>query len=145
MSCWIATASADHVRRGRIEGIMQVCHGKGSPLARTKPGDGIAYYSPTVSYRGKDRLQAFTAIGRVTERAPYRPEMTAGFTPMRRDVEWLDAREAPIHPMLEKLDLTRGRRNWGGAFRFGLIRISEADFETISQAMAVPAATPSLA
>ena len=35
---WIAVASAEHVRRGRADGFMQVCHGKGGPLARIRAG-----------------------------------------------------------------------------------------------------------
>ena len=31
---WIAVASAEHVRRGRSEGFMQVNHGKQGPLKR---------------------------------------------------------------------------------------------------------------
>ena len=43
---WLAVASAQHVRRGRTEGFMQVNHGKAAPLRRIRPGDGIVYYSP---------------------------------------------------------------------------------------------------
>ena len=60
---WLAVASADHARRGKALGIMQVGHGKGAPLRRLRPGDGVVYYSPTVTLGGKDRLQAFTLIG----------------------------------------------------------------------------------
>ena len=135
MSHWIATASADHVRRGIAEGIMQACHGKGGPLARTRPGDGIAYYSPTDTFRGSDRVQAFTAIGRIVERPAYAHDMGGGFVPMRRDVEWAAAHTAPIRPLLDALDLTRGRRNWGQVFRYGLTRVSDADFARIAEAM----------
>ncbi|BAB50150.1 EVE domain-containing protein [Mesorhizobium japonicum] len=62
---WIAVASAQHVRRGRNDGFMQVNHGKAAPLRRVKPGDGIVYYSPTTILGEKDGLQAFTAIGTV--------------------------------------------------------------------------------
>ena len=31
---WIAVASAEHVRRGRGDGFMQVTHGKAAPLKR---------------------------------------------------------------------------------------------------------------
>uniref|UniRef100_UPI0013D732E9 EVE domain-containing protein n=1 Tax=Klebsiella pneumoniae TaxID=573 RepID=UPI0013D732E9 len=62
---WIAVASVEHVRRGRAEGFMQVCHGKAGPLRRVRPGDRVAYYSPTATFAAKDRLQAFTAIGTV--------------------------------------------------------------------------------
>ena len=43
---WIAVASAEHVRRGKREGFMQVSHGKAAPLKRIRPGDRVVYYSP---------------------------------------------------------------------------------------------------
>jgi EVE domain len=134
---WIATASAEHVRRGRSEGFMQVCHGTGAPLRRTAPGDGIVYYSPTVTFRGSDKLQAFTAVGRVAEATVATFYMGNGFLPHRRKVIWWPAAEAPIRPLLDRLDLTRGRANWGMVFRYGLIRITPEDFTRIAGAMGV--------
>lgn len=58
---WIAVASADHVMIGRALGFMQVCHGKAAPLRRLRAGDRVIYYVPTRQFRGRDRLQAFTA------------------------------------------------------------------------------------
>jgi hypothetical protein len=78
---WIAVASAEHVRRGKREGFMQVSHGKAAPLKRIRPGDRVVYYSPTITLGGKDRLQAFTAIGAVKEGEPYVFDMGNGFKP----------------------------------------------------------------
>ena len=64
---WIAVASAEHVRRGRAQGFMQVSHGKEAPLKRVKPGDRVVYYSPTTVLGTKDGLQSFTAVGMVRE------------------------------------------------------------------------------
>ncbi len=132
---WVAVASAEHVGRGRAEGFMQVCHGKASPLRRIMPGDGVVYYSPTMIFGGKDRLQAFTAIGTVRDGSPYRADMGGGFHPFRRDVIWRAAMEAPIQPLLDALDFTAGKRNWGYQLRFGLFSISAHDFGVITQAM----------
>jgi hypothetical protein len=127
---WIAVASADHVRRGRSQGFMQVGHGKQAPLHRLKAGDGIVYYSPTLSLAGKEPLRVFTALGFVRDERIYQVNMCEGFHPFRRDVVYLAADEAEIAPLLQELELTRGRRNWGAAFRFGLVemgrRISRA-------------------
>ena len=131
----IAVAAADHARRGRENGMMQVCHGKGAPLRRVQAGDGVVYYSPTVAFRGKDRLQAFTSIGRAKGDQVYQADMGDGFRPFRRDVEYVQADDAPIQPLLDRLEFTRGKRNWGYAFRFGLVEISQEDFDTIAQAM----------
>jgi EVE domain len=134
---WIAVASAEHVRRGRSEGFMQVSHGKAAPLKRIKPGDRVVYYSPSVTLGGKDKLQAFTAIGTVKPGEPYLFDMGEGFKPYRRDVDWAKAMEAPIRPLLDKLEFTAGKPNWGYQLRFGLFQISEPDFRLIAQSMGV--------
>lgn len=114
---------------------MQVSHGTAGPLKRIKPGDRVVYYSPTVTLGGKDKLQSFTAIGIVKRGEPYVFDMGKGFKPYRRDVAWAKAIEAPIRPLLDKLEFTAGRRNWGYQLRFGLFPISAADFASIAQAM----------
>lgn len=133
--CWIAVASAEHVRRGRAEGFMQVCHGKAAPLRRIRPGDRVAYYSPTEVFRAKDGLQAFTAVGTVRDGVPYQVDMGGGFHPFRRDVDWLRGQEVPIKPMLDTLDFTAGVRNWGYQLRFGLFPVGERDLALIAEAM----------
>ena len=132
---WIGVASADHVARGQVDGFMQVCHGKAAPLRRIKPGDGVVYYSPTQVFGAADGLQSFTAIGFARDHLPYQVEMGQGFTPYRRDVAWVPATPALIRPLLAHLDLTRGVRNWGYGFRFGLLAITRDGFATIGRAM----------
>lgn len=136
---WIAVASAEHVRRGRGAGFMQVCHGKVVPLRRVRPGDSVVYYSPTETFGGRDKVQAFTAIGIVRAGEPYQVDMGrmngAPFQPFRRDVDWLDAKIAPIAPLLGVLDMTAGKPNWGFQLRFGLFAISDHDFALIAAAM----------
>ncbi|MFD1986107.1 EVE domain-containing protein [Mesorhizobium newzealandense] len=132
---WIAVASAEHVRRGRHGGFMQVNHGKAAPLRRIKPGDGIVYYSPTTIFGEKDGLQAFTAIGAVRQGEPYQGEMGGGFTPFRRDVAWAMAEETAIKPLLDRLEFTAGKSNWGYQLRLGLFELSAHDFSLIAEAM----------
>lgn len=132
---WIAVASAEHVARGRTGGFMQVCHGKGGPLARIAPGDRIVYYSPSASIGQADGLQSFTALGTVADRKPYSFDAGNGFAPFRRDVIWDRAAIAPIRPLLDRMEFTSGRRNWGYAFRFGILAITASDFTTIETAM----------
>ncbi len=113
---------------------MQVNHGKLGPLKRMKPGDGIAYYSPTEKMGVKDGFQSFTAIGRIREGEPYQGYMSDGFQPFRRDVVWAAGHEQPIRPLIDRLDLTRDK-NWGYSLRFGLLELSAADFTVIGVAM----------
>jgi len=143
---WLAVASAEHVEIGRGAGFMQVCHGKATPLRRVQPGDRVVYYSPNRIYspshalRGKDRLQAFTAIGTV-KGALYQADMGFGFQPHRRDVAWHDAEPAPLALLQDELAFTQ-EKNWGYRLRQGLVEISDADMTIIAAAMFKASATP---
>lgn len=135
---WIAVASAEHVALGRAQGFMQVCHGKAAPLRRLQAGDWVSYYSPSAVFGGKDRLQAFTALGRVLPGPPYAFDMGGGFVPFRRDVDWLPAEPAVIRPLLDRLEFSAGRHSWGHQLRFGLFAVSAHDMGLIARAMGVP-------
>jgi hypothetical protein len=37
--------------------------------------------------------------------------------------------------LLDELELTKGKRNWGYQFRFGLVAIGDGDFDIIAAAM----------
>ena len=136
---WVVTASADHAAIGRAEGIVQAGHGKAAPLLRLRAGDGVVIYSPRATYPDGPSLQAFTAIGRVVVGEPWLGVMAGGFRPWRRVVAWAEATPAPIRPLLQALDLTRGLASWGMAFRYGLRPLSEADFACIARAMGAEA------
>ena len=135
---WITVASAEHARRGCAvpqRGFMQVCHGKCAPLKRVAPGDRVAYYAPTITMGGKDKLQSFVSIGVVQAGEPYAFDMGGGFVPYRRDVRYVSAQEAPIVPLLEHFEFVEDRARWGYKFRFGLFKVSDADMRLIAGAM----------
>ena len=132
---WIAVASADHLSRGKQGGFMQVNHGKAAPLKRIRKGDIVAYYSPLRTYGGAGKLRAFTGLGRITSESPYQGDMGEGFKPFRHDVAWLETKDAPIVPLLEHLEFTKGKTNWGYQFRFGLFEVSKSDLQIIAEAM----------
>lgn len=144
---WLAVASAEHVEIGLNEGFMQVSHGKASPLRRIQPGDRIVYYSPNRHYtpshalRGKDHLQAFTAIGTVKQGTPYQADMGFGFRPYRREVAWHEAEPTPLAALKEALAFTQVK-NWGYRLRQGVVEISDADMATIADAMFKASAPP---
>src|SRR3954467_4211008 len=99
---WIAVASADHVRRGLAAGFMQACHGKAAPLRRLKPGDRVAYYSPTERFRGTEPLQCSTAFGILSDDVIQQVDMGGGFCPFRRAVRWVGGKPISIRPLLER-------------------------------------------
>jgi hypothetical protein len=97
----------------------------------------VTVYAPTVTLGGKEKCQSFILLGIVRAGEPYRVTMSAEFQPYRRNVQWLSRNEAPIAPLLDKLDFTIGKRNWGYQLRFGLFAISDHDIALIAKAMGV--------
>lgn len=131
---WAVTASADHAARGKAEQIVQANHGKEAPLRRMQPGDGVVIYSPRATFPDGPPLQAFTLIGRVASDQTFQHSV-GGNLMWRRSVLWRDANWAPIQPLLAQLDLTRDLKSWGMAFRYGLTKLTRADFALIARAM----------
>lgn len=134
---WIGVASKEHVNKGAIEGIAQVCHGKQTPLKRMKPGDWIIYYSPTEFFGEKQPCRKFTAIGQVKDKEPYQFKMGDDFIPWRRDVNFINAQNVAIEPLIDKLSFIKNKNHWGFVFRYGLFEIPENDFYLIASHMGV--------
>ncbi len=134
---WVSTISRDHVRLSVEGGFTQAGHGKASGLKRLKADDWLVYYSPKTRLRDGEPVRAFTAIGRVLDEQLYQVEQAPGFTPWRRNVEFVTAIEAPIRPLIDQLSFIKDKRRWGYMFRVGLFKIPQADFAVISRAMAV--------
>ncbi len=136
---WIGVVSKDHVALGVAGGYTQLNHGKAGPLERMRAGDGFAFYSPRTEYPDGAPLQAFTAIGRIRDGNVYQVTQVAGgsedFKPFRLAVDYLPARDVPIKPLIEDLSFIRSKMHWGAAFRFGYLRVPEADFAKIAAAM----------
>jgi len=140
MTYWINTVSADHVQRGVTGGFTQANHGKPHMLRKMAKDDWIVFYSPKTAFEGGEPLQAFTAIGRITDDEPYQVEMAPGFSPWRRDVEFRPCVTTSIHPLLSRLEFIADPQRWGYTFRFGVFRIGEPDFQLIRSAMTQPVA-----
>ena len=133
---WISTVSREHVLIGVDGGFCQMCHGKKGPISRLKPGDWLVYYSPKMSMEGQEKCQKFTAIGQIVDDNIYQYKMTASFVPFRRKVDYIkNVSEQSIVPLLDELSFTKGNKNWGAKFRFGLFEISQEDFKIIKNLM----------
>ena len=61
--------------------------------------------------------------------------MSADFKPYRIDVEFVKCRETPIRPLIEELSFIKDKTHWGAAFRFGLVKVPQQDFELIAANM----------
>ena len=136
---WMGVASAEHARDGRDGGFAQLGHGKHTAVKSLKQGDWIVYYSPKEKMGAGSAVKAFTTIGEVTSDEPYQVTQAKGFEPFRVDVDYVqEAKTAPIVPLLEKLELTKGRGlNWGFVMRRSKSKLSPDDMRTILAAMGV--------
>jgi predicted RNA-binding protein len=139
---WIVVVSKDHLERGVAGSFMQVNYGKEAPLKRLQKGDWVVFYSPKKEYGGKEPLQAFTAIGKVSDDEIYQHKMCDDFTPYRRNMKFYEAKETPIVPLIDKLAFIENKQAWGFRFRFGFFAIGEADFKLIRSAMINGKLTP---
>lgn len=135
MKNWLCVVHREHVLRGITLGIVQTNHGVRSGIQRMSPGDGLVFYSPKTAYPEGDTLREFTGIGVVADGEPWQ-EDEGDFTPWRRAVRFDGSAIAtPIAPLLEVLQLTRGKGNWGLIMRRGQIEISQHDFDLIAREM----------
>ena len=132
---WIGVVPKSHVAQAVAGGYTQLGYGRAGPLERMREGDGLAFYSPRVDEQDGERVQAFTAIGRVAVGAIFQADEGAAPRPFRRRIEYLASQEAPIKPLIEPLTFIRNKTHWGAAFRFGFVRVAEADFARIAEAM----------
>ncbi|OBF90002.1 Protein of uncharacterised function DUF55 [Mycolicibacterium flavescens] len=138
MTNWINTVSRDHVELGVRGRFTQANHGKPNMLRRMARGDWIAFYSPRTVYPDGPPLQAFTAIGQIADDEPYLDSASPDVERWRRNVDFLDAHETPIRPLLEKLNFIEDKTRWGYKFRFGVFKIGDDDLEVIRSAMTSP-------
>ena len=135
MQYWIIVASKDHVQRGLDGGFMQANHGKATSLKKMHVGDWVLFYSPKVEYEKPEKLQAFTALGKIVGEDIYQQDMGGGFVPFRRRVNFLAARDISILPLIKELTFIQDKTHWGAPFRFGMVKISEQDFRLIAEKM----------
>jgi len=104
-------------------------------MRRLSPGDVVAFYSEGTLFRAGERLQAFTAIGRVAGKDPFQTKVSQKVVPWRRRVEYIEAAEASILPLIPELAFVTDKIEWSAAFKGGFIEISEADCALIAAAM----------
>jgi len=104
-----------------------------SPASQDWRHAGYVFAAGVVSRRSHP--SAFTAIGTIKSGKVYQFEMSPEFKPYRVDVEFSTCKEAPIKPLIEGLSFIRSKTHWGGAFRFGYVKVPEADFALIADAM----------
>lgn len=135
MSSWLAVVAADHVRRGRDLGIVQINHGQRAPLVRMEPGDVVIYYSPTLSRGDKQPLREFTAFATVADGDVWQAD-EGEFKPFRRRADYSSTQDVPLTDVKDSLHLT-AEANWGYQLRRGIVPLDDHDTEVLRAAMQV--------
>ncbi len=97
---WVNTVSRDHVQTAVAGGFTQADHGKNTRLKRLSKGDLLVFYSPKTQFKDGEPLQAFTALGEVTDTESYQVEMNPDFYPWRRKLTF---RPYPKTAMLKRM------------------------------------------
>lgn len=131
---WIGVVSKEHVLRGVDGGFCQVCHGKKAPLNRMKKGDYLLYYSPKYQMNDQEKLQAFTAVGKILDDTAYQVEMFEDFFPFRRDVSYYQpVKDCPI----EQVRRHPQWRQYVSQLRYGHFEVSKDFFLYVFDQMKV--------
>lgn len=136
-SYWINTITLDHVQAGKMGGFTQANHGNPRNLNKLQRGDYVVFYSPRENFQGNIALQAFTAIGQVSDDVPYQVEQNVDFHPYRRNMDFLRCNQIPIRPLINKLSFIKNKTHWGMVFRQGMFEIPASDFTMIAEEMKV--------
>jgi hypothetical protein len=100
-----------------------------------KQGDGIVYYSSKERMEEGVLCQKFTAIGQIGAGDVQQVQMSENFCPFRRAVHYYSSKEASVLPLITDLSFLPDKKRWGYPFRYGLLEISQADFQYIAAAM----------
>jgi hypothetical protein len=132
---WIAVVPQGVVERALAGGYAELSHGQAGILQRLRTGDGLAFYSPRRTEVRGNAVQAFTALGHVTDGVVYEAQQDDGTRAARLAMSFARGSPAPIRPLLDELTFIRSRQHWGVALRHGARRIPAADFERIARAM----------
>ncbi len=135
MKNWIIVASKDHVKKGITGGFAQACHGKSSPLKRMRSGDRVIYYSSKEYINKPEKCQKFTAIGEVKDKDVYQVEINPDFCPSRIDVDFFEAEDVSILPLIDDLQFIENKKRWGYPFRWGILEINEHDYKLVADLM----------
>jgi hypothetical protein len=132
---WIAVISADHAASAARDGFFACSHGDGRAAARPASGDRFAYYAPRERFGEGEPVQAFVALGRILDDAPY-PHRIGSFEAQLRRAAYEPVGRAPVRPLLPRLGFARDKgSHWGMAFRRGLFAVTAEDFAVIEAAM----------
>ena len=129
---WVGVVSKEHVLRGVEGGFCQVCHGKKAPLNRMKKGDYLLYYSSKYQLNGQEKLQAFTAVGKILDDTAYQVEMFEDFFPFRRDVSYYQ----PVKDChIEQVRTHPEWRQYASQIRYGHFEVSKEFFLYVFEQM----------
>ena len=132
MKYWVHVISKDHALTGVEAGFIWA---KPADLQLLRKGDLVFFYSPGTLFRAGEILQTFPAVARVTGDAPYQVETSATVHAWRLKATFLTCEEAPIEPLIPRLDFIQDTANWARFLPRGMFAIGGDDADRIADAM----------
>ena len=134
---YLGVASLNHITTAVELGVCQFGHGNRSSVAELGPGDWLVYYATREFMDSGDKVQAFTAIGEVSN-GEIESVSKDGRAFYCRPVEYrIGAREVSVREVLDDLTFVSDKRNWGISFRGSKREIPGDDFRVIAKAMGI--------
>jgi predicted RNA-binding protein len=136
---WVICITEDNLHialRERVLGFRESLYTY-SRLKAFSLGDAITFYVPRASLSKQTPVRKFFAHATIASE-PYRSSKhiwSEELFPVRMDLEPVSSGSCDIKPLISKLTFIQNKKNWGGTFMSGRIKISKEDFALIQDAI----------
>jgi predicted RNA-binding protein len=144
---WILCMSEDNYEIARRRGLIGLAERHKVAMQKLAIGDMITFYISkkkvdSLPNDPADKVQQFRGLARVTGVAFESNDLIwhvreGEIFPHRRYVEFLADSRAETRPLIERLSFVTNTLYWALPFRKGYVEVTQKDFDTIHEALAV--------
>ena len=144
---WILCMSEDNFEIARTQGLIGLAERHKVAMQKLAVGDMMTFYSSkkkvdSLPNDPADKVQQFRGIARVTGDAFESNDLIwhvreGEIFPHRRKVEFLADGSAEARPLIAQLSFVTNTAFWALPFQKGYVEVTQKDFDTIHEAMAV--------
>jgi predicted RNA-binding protein len=149
---WILCMSEDNYEIARTQGLIGLAERHKVAIQKLAIGDMITFYISkkkvdSLPNDPADKVQQFRGMAGVTGDAFESNDLIwhvreGEIFPHRREVEFLADGRAEARPLIPRLSFVTNTAFWGLPFRKGYEEVTQKDFETIREALAVGSRHP---
>jgi predicted RNA-binding protein len=144
---WILCMSEDNYEIARTQGLIGLAERHKVAIQKLAIGDMMTFYISKKKVDSPpndpaDKVQQFRGMARVTGDAFESNDLIwhvreGEIFPHRRQVEFLAGGSAEARPLIERLSFVTNTSYWALPFRKGYVEVTQKDFDTIHEALAV--------